>query len=341
MLSILICTRDRPQHIRQCLQNIAQADLASVQEVLVLDQSDTPTDLRDAGLPEHLLRYEWRPGRGLARARNQAVRLARSALIAFTDDDCLITPAWPAQIVRTFADYPDVAAVYGRVLPYDDGSAPVTCHAYKTAFGSIAYATRPGGMVCGALIDNREFKLIDQPVMPIENVGSGNNMAFRRTTFLRHGLFIEGLGTGTRLYAGEDVEFHIRLMHARRLLAYNPAALVYHNSWSGPEKQMRQEDGYAIGMIAVMLGLALTGEPLGSAYLRARFGSVAAEASTAVREQETRRPRSYYVNRALAFAKGILGGLWLAAFYRRLIPRLNKTTEVVREGEDQGGRSPP
>jgi len=326
-ISIIICTRNRPEQIRECLEHLARSSLAAVCEILVLDQSAQPLELE--GLPaavRPLLRYHSRPGRGLAKARNQAIRLARGEILAFTDDDCVVSSSWADQIWRAFDANPHVDGVYGRVLAYDDGSAPVTYHRWATAFGEISYATRPGGVSCTALFDKPNAAAFRRPVMPIENLGAGNNMAFRRRVFERHGLFVEDLGAGGPLRSGEDCEFHYRLLRAGCTLLYDPSVLIYHNGWLGAERSAALHDDYTCGIIAVFVSYALRGDRLAREYLRFRFGTVRQEVIDSTTTPAARKPLSYYTNRARAFWQGFIGGVRLAVLDRRAIPRLAQHT---------------
>lgn len=322
-LSIVICTRNRPAQMRACLEHLAAIDMSPVCEIIVLDQSSEPLDL--GGLPApaaRLLRYFSRPGRGLALARNQAIRLSRGDILAFTDDDCLPSHDWATQIARAFAANPHVDAVYGRVLAHDDGTAPLTYHRWATDFGEICYATRPDESSCTALIDKPAPAAFNRPVMPIENVGAGNNMAFRRRVFQRDGMFIEALGAGGPLRSGEDCEFHYRLMRAGRTLLYNPHVLLFHNGWLTPQRSAPLHDDYTCGIIAVFVSYALRGDRLAWRYLRFRFGTVRQEVATSTADKAARKPMSYYTNRARAFWQGFTGGVRLALLGARAFPRL-------------------
>lgn len=315
-ISILICTRNRPDDIARCLAALAASDLAHVGEIVVLDQSAQP--LAAAQLPHELarqLRYAWRPGRGLARARNQALLLASGELIAFIDDDCLVTPTWANQIERAFREQPQLDGVFGRVLAYGDQGA-ITYHQFKTAFGEIAYATRPPADTCNALFTKQAPAAFNRPIMTLENLGSGNNMTFRRSVFERYGGFLEMLGAGTWLHAGEDVEFHYRLLQHHRTLAYQPGILLYHNRWLAPRENEPLQHGYTTGMIATYLYLGLRGDRYAWNYFKYRFGTVTQEVASRPEPGAARKPRRFYAERAAAFAKGLLGGAWLALTQR-------------------------
>ncbi len=317
-ISIAICTRNRRSDITRCLDTLLNIDLAPVKEIIILDQSDQPLSLEHIPASRRtLLRYAWRKGRGLARARNQAVALATGDIVAFTDDDCFVTTNWAVTIERLFREHPDVDGVFGRVLAYGDQSE-ITYHQFKTAFGEITYATRPGGLSCSALIDKPTSATYNRPIMTLEHLGSGNNMAFRRTVFEHNGLFAELLGAGAWLQSGEDIEFHYRLLRAHHRLMYTPDALLYHDRWMRPQENESLQHGYTVGVIATYLYFGLRGDRYAWNYFKYRFSTVKQEVVSLSQEHAERKPRSYYTTRARAFAKGIAGGIWLALTQRHV-----------------------
>jgi len=327
-ISVLVCTRNRSDRLQQCLTALLRMNLEPVREIVVVDQSDRPLDPSTTPLINHsLIRYYWFRGRGLAKARNQAIYLARGDILAFTDDDCLVTEDWAQKIEQAFMLNPRIDGVLGRVCAYDDGSLPVTYQVWKTDFGEIDYAFRSDGFICNALITKNKSSIFNSPVMPIENVGSGNNMAFRREAFKRHGLFIEILGTGTFLGSGEDLEFHWRLLRRGGVLLYNPSMLVYHNNWLSPDQNSSLHHEYAKGVIAVSIALAIKRDLLAWRYLwfrcKASFYELLSVSVLSGKNLDKPKLHSYYARRIQSLLKGLLGGILLAICYHYLIPKLN------------------
>ena len=55
----------------------------------------------------------------MGRARNAGLRVARGTIVAFTDDDVIVDPAWAPAVLDAFARTPDVDCVTGLILPLE------------------------------------------------------------------------------------------------------------------------------------------------------------------------------------------------------------------------------
>jgi glycosyltransferase involved in cell wall biosynthesis len=112
--SVLVCTRDRAEVLRETLGTIL-ADRSTVpREVVVVDNGSTDGTadvVRSFGV-----RYVHEPQVGIANARNRAVEEARGDLLLFADDDVRVCDGWADALAAAFDD-PDVAVVAGRIVP--------------------------------------------------------------------------------------------------------------------------------------------------------------------------------------------------------------------------------
>ena len=73
--------------------------------------------------------------------------------------------------------------------------------------------------------------MLEGPAIPALALGGGNNVAFRKTVFRKVGLFLESLGSGTRLNHAEDNEFSCRVLFYRCKVVHTPVPLVQHDKW--------------------------------------------------------------------------------------------------------------
>lgn len=127
LISIVLCTHNRVQHLRSALQSIFDQGLtgASYELVLVDNRSsdgtaELGTDLAEQGL----LRYVAEPELGLCHARNTGWRQARGRYVAYFDDDAVAEPGWIDAIAEAFACEPAPGVVGGKVTPIWEAERP-------------------------------------------------------------------------------------------------------------------------------------------------------------------------------------------------------------------------
>jgi succinoglycan biosynthesis protein ExoM len=127
-LTICICTFRRPGLLRRLLQALAaQRPVPGLcVSVVVVDNDESRS--AEAVVEQHGenaldVRYLWEPRRNIALARNAAVRSARSALIAFLDDDEWPSPDWLAHLYHVLVTLP-CDGVLGPVVPEYPPGAP-------------------------------------------------------------------------------------------------------------------------------------------------------------------------------------------------------------------------
>src|SRR3989441_8431471 len=112
--SVVICTRNRPAQLDQCLEAASRLTYPKF-DVLVVDNAPTDTRSRDVA-SRWGVRYVIEPEPGLSRARNRGARACDSEIIAYLDDDAVPEPEWLSGLAQEFVD-PLVMAAAGLVLP--------------------------------------------------------------------------------------------------------------------------------------------------------------------------------------------------------------------------------
>ena len=121
-VSVVMATLNRPHLLDRCLRALADQILSrSAYEIIVVD--DGPHSATEAVVVEWRrrnaslsLRYVTSTGtHGPAAARNVGWHAARSAVIAFTDDDCIPDSGWLAEGLNALADG-QVGAAWGRIV---------------------------------------------------------------------------------------------------------------------------------------------------------------------------------------------------------------------------------
>jgi GT2 family glycosyltransferase len=241
-ISVIICTRDRPEQLARCLRSL-QHLAYSPHEIIVVDNapSSDATQQLVAQLPQ--IRYVQQPRPGLSAARNAGINYATGSLIAFTDDDVEVHPDWLWRLQSGFR-HPDVMAVTGFIIPAQLETEAE--HIFQT--GAIGFG-------CGytpRLFDAAFFQSLRSQGVPVWQIGAGANMAFRRQIFSQVGGFDERLGAGAS-GCSEDSEFWYRILAEGWCCYYEPTAVVYHYHRADFQSLQRQMYAYMRGHVAALL----------------------------------------------------------------------------------------
>jgi glucosyl-dolichyl phosphate glucuronosyltransferase len=211
LLTVVVCTHDRPDDLERCLHGLAA--LEDAVDVVVVDSASSPA-LKALVEPFsgsfRRLVYHYEPVAGLARARNRGLEFAETDLVAFIDDDTVPEPAWARRLVRPFAD-PNVACVGGTCRASFDSARPLWLSDRLLQFAGI---TRfgPEARAAGS---SAEYPF-------------GANLCFRRRLLEIEG-FPDNLGrVGANLLSGEEHEVIEKLRHAGWSIWLEPSAVVDH-----------------------------------------------------------------------------------------------------------------
>jgi glycosyltransferase involved in cell wall biosynthesis len=209
-LSVVLATRNRCSSLKICLGHLlfATRALHCKCEVIVVDNGSTDDTRRvvsevaaeNPGCVRYL--FEGRVGKSLA--LNTAIAEANGDVLAFTDDDCYVSPSWLKSICVEFEADESLGGLGGRVELYDTQDYPVS--------------TRTG-----------TERVMLQAALDVLSTMIGCNMAFRRALVEKVGGFDCSLGPGTAGIAAEDMDFVYRIYKAGAKIAYVPEAVLYHN----------------------------------------------------------------------------------------------------------------
>lgn len=117
-LTVVVPCFGRLQLTRRLLESLS-ASPDRFQVILVDDASPEPIGplLRDFEHRLDVVCLRQPKGQGPGAARNRGIASARTPLIAFTDNDCVVQPSWPRELAVYLQDAPPmVAGIGGRTL---------------------------------------------------------------------------------------------------------------------------------------------------------------------------------------------------------------------------------
>ena len=252
-VTVCVCTRNRPEGVRRCIEAIERTTHADI-ELLIVDNA--PADDATAAVAEKAraadprVRYVREPHPGLSCARNRGVAEATGEIIAFTDDDVRVDALWVEGVLSGFAQRGDVGCVTGLVASTSLERAAEQFFDARVSWSSSCerqvYDLRSGGA--------------HGPLYPYAAgmFGTGANMAFRVDILRAIGGFDECLGAGSPTSGGEDLDIFVRTLRAGSAICYEPAALVWHDHRVDAEELERQMFGYGKGLAAYLAKLMLS-----------------------------------------------------------------------------------
>lgn len=213
-ISVVVCTRDRPLLLEQCLDSLRQLDYPNY-DVLVVDNCSRNKAVAEV-VSKSGFRYTREDRSGLDWARNRGIKESYHDIIAFIDDDARATKGWLRGIARGF-ESPEIMAVTGNVL-----AAEIETPAQNDF-------ERYGGMSKGFVSYTIRIEdLGAKAIFWASNWGVGANMAFRRQLFNNIGYFDVSLDVGTPTNGAGDIELFFRTVSHGYSLRYEPTAIVRH-----------------------------------------------------------------------------------------------------------------
>jgi GT2 family glycosyltransferase len=239
-ISLVICTRDRPEDLDRCLASLPYQH-RQPDQVVVVDNASRTNETRQV-TERHGVIYvrEDRPGLDIARNRGAAV--SRGDIVAYTDDDTVLHPSWLHRIEEAF-DAKEIWAVTGLAFPAELETEAQCLFEKVWSFGR-GFQRRDFGPLFYS--DTRKR------ASPAWEIGAGANMAFRREVFDKIGGFDERLDVGAAGCSG-DSEFWNRILHAGGVCRYEPGAVIYHFHCRTLEGLRAQIRAYMRGHVAALL----------------------------------------------------------------------------------------
>jgi len=223
--TIVVCTRNRPSFLRNCLQGIAKLEHAP-EEVIVIDNTSGDKET-EAAAREFGAIYLIEPNQGLSRARNRGLAESHSEIVAYLDDDATPDERWLGLIIEPFKD-PQVTTVTGKIITPK-----------SQARSNPAQKARS--------LSNKDPDWFG--IATFGGLGLGSNMAFRRQACVGHQIFDERLGRGAPFEIAEENYAFAFLLSQGYTAVYLPDAIVFHPAGNAPNIRQEARNSIAFSML--------------------------------------------------------------------------------------------
>lgn len=217
-VSVAVCTHERPDDLARCLAALANMRVAPHEIIVVDNAPETPaTRLVSNRFPG--VRYQKESRKGLSQARNTALAIATGDVVAFVDDDVVVSKDWLERI-RSCFENPEVMVATGLILPYELETPAQLIFEQSFQYFHQGFRRRT--------FDAPYFEALKDKGVPVWSIGAGANMAIRRKVFDDGAEFDTRLGPGSFGGCGEDSEFWYGVLSRGGTCVYEPAAYVFH-----------------------------------------------------------------------------------------------------------------
>ena len=304
LITCAICTRNRADMIVPTIESILTITYPRF-ELLIVDQSTNQqtADAVKEYLEDSRIRYIHTDAIGLSHSRNEAIEAAKSEIIVFTDDDCMVPPEWPSVMAEIFGNYPKLAIAFCNVFAPDYDPKAGFIPDYRWAKDTLLTDIR---MKCRAR-------------------GIGAGLTVRKSHIEAIGGFDTMLGAGAFFPSCEDGDMAVRALlkgyHVYETAQTNVLHFGFRYDWEG--RRQAWGDFYAIAAAYV--------KPLkcgyGSAWVVLAY-EFWFEAVIPIWAQAIRFKRPRGLTRIPAFLRGIMDGLRTP---------VNRTTLLFEQREKTGG----
>ena len=239
-VAVIICTRNRAEHLAEMLPSLAKLYIPTGLTVDAIIVDNGSTDATQAVIAEITRSCGWvrsviehKPG--LSNARNAGIEATSAPIVLFTDDDVRIPTDWLAGMVQMFSD-PDTNIIQGHVVLAESVVMPWMEWAHRA--GLAEFTEDEAKTVIGA------------------------NFGFRRAAWEHVGGFDARFGPGTSIGFGDDTLFgHQVCREFGDVAIYSGAPIVHHPDTSRLTRESLLKRT-RLGAISELWIAAALGEPI-------------------------------------------------------------------------------
>jgi glycosyltransferase involved in cell wall biosynthesis len=217
-ITAAICTYNNWASLAKTLESFIRLQMgAGIKwELLIVDNNSCDDTKRVCQKYSCLLplRYVFEPRQGLTHARKRAVIEGAGEMIAFVDDDCIVSPTWLQEAVAFCRSHPMAGAVGGKVSLLWEEPPNETVVRYENYLAKQDHGPAP------LRLPSEGFTFL---------VGAGlvvRRPALEASQWMHRAVLSDRRGNG--MTSCGDIEIVLRIRNAGYELWYNPAMEMQH-----------------------------------------------------------------------------------------------------------------
>lgn len=222
-ISLIVATYGRYNELESLLKSLIKQDCDfKLFEVIIVDQNDTIN--LDPIVNKYcdkinVVHYKTSV-KGLSKAKNKGIDLAKGSIITFPDDDCTFYPDTISKTINFFSKNPEVDVVYGSVFDRENNKDIMrNWSKYQIKLNLMNYSLNYSAITCFTKLKIR---------------------------------FDENYGVGSKISSGEELDYVIRAIAGKYNVVYSPRIQVWHPELNVELMNNAKIYNYAYGYAAIM-----------------------------------------------------------------------------------------
>jgi glycosyltransferase involved in cell wall biosynthesis len=215
-ISVIVPTYNRAVLLRETIESFLQMQWSpgTSYELLIVDNNskDKTKDVAADFMKQNsAIKYVFVEKMGASYARNEGIIRASGNIVVFVDDDIEFDKEWGRVLLETFAKYPEVCSIGGKIIPvFPEGKPQWINDGFLGIYGDVKMG--------------EEEKYFEFPGHPY-----GANMSFRREIFKKVGMFNIDLGRKKNiLLSNDETGIYYNISRSNLKVLYSPFAIVRH-----------------------------------------------------------------------------------------------------------------
>lgn len=237
-ISVVVCTRNRPQHLAECVVSLLRQTRKPKEIIVVDDASENDLNLKEffsRKISKHrrkdgsiifgknrvnMIFVKNKTRQGVVKSRNLGISMASGDVIAFIDDDGVAHKEWVGSLKRVYKNKDIVGAggpvIETRIDPKNNN---------KTALGrGLSKITKQGDFLVNFHVKKgSDVKKLSRSYVKFLQ---GSNMSFRKSSLLK----VNGFDASFKgNFLREETDLCLRVSKTGKIV-FEPSAVTYHNT---------------------------------------------------------------------------------------------------------------